>query len=213
MTIHKNGVISSNHHNDELYTTKETSESVANYYEDFLQKYDYVIMPFNSIGSELERALKSVHNNVISFDTDFFTQDFSNFDNAIILDNPPFSKFGKILKRTSLLGFDYLLFGNSMSLFDHLRRDYVTGINQIGSIRFDNAEKSVNVSIYTNTNTEIKNTFKHTKSLKKDELISGKRYTSGKIISRLENGQSFDKKDFFGYSREGFGGSMIYKKM
>lgn len=54
MTIHKNGVISANHGNDELYTTQETSEQVVSYYKDDLQKYDTVLMPFNSLGSKLE---------------------------------------------------------------------------------------------------------------------------------------------------------------
>lgn len=210
MTIHKNGVISANHGNDELYTTQETSEQVVSYYKDDLQKYDTVLMPFNSIGSKLEVELKKVHNNVVAFDTDFFEQDFSQYKNAVIFDNPPFSKFGKVLKRTSELGFDYYLFGNSMSLFNHLRREYVTGFNQIGSIKFDNADKAVNVGIYTNTNDDIMNTFNHTKSLKQIELTSGSRYGSGKVVSRLENGQLFKASQFGNFSNECFGGSMIF---
>lgn len=210
MTIHKNGVISANHRNDELYTTQETSEQVVSYYKDYLQKYDTVLMPFNSIGSKLEAELKNVHKNVVAFDTDFFEQDFSQYTNAVIFDNPPFSKFGKVLKRTSELGFDYYLFGNSMSLFNHLRREYVTGFNQIGRIKFDNAEKTVNVGIYTNTNDDIMNTFNHTKSLKKIELTTGTRYTSGKIVPRLENGQLFKGSQFGNFSNEVFGGSMIF---
>lgn len=210
MTIHKNGVISANHGNDELYTTQETSEQVVSYYKDYLQKYDTVLMPFNSIGSKLEAELKNVHKNVVAFDTDFFEQDFSQYTNAVIFDNPPFSKFGKVLKRTSELGFDYYLFGNSMSLFNHLRREYVTGFNQIVRIKFDNAEKTVNVGIYTNTNDDIMNTFNHTKSLKKIELTPGSRYASGKVVPRLENGQLFKASQFSNFSNEGFGGSMIF---
>lgn len=210
MTIHKNGVISANHGNDELYTTQETSEQVVSYYKDDLQKYDTVLMPFNSIGSKLEAELKKVHNNVVAFDTDFFEQDFSQYKNAVIFDNPPFSKFGKVLKRTSELGFDYYLFGNSMSLFHHLRREYVTGFNMMGDNKFDNAYKVVNVGIYTNTNDEITNTFNHTKSLKQIELTPGERYTSGKVISRLRNAQVFKASQFSNYSSEGFGGSMIF---
>lgn len=211
MTIHKNGVISANHGNDELYTTQETSEQVVSYYKDDLQKYDTVLMPFNSIGSKLEAELKKVHKNVVAFDTDFFEQDFSQYTNAVIFDNPPFSKFGKVLKRTAELGFDYFLFGNSMSLFHHLRREYVTGFNMMGDNKFDNADKVVNVGIYTNTNDEITNTFNHTKSLKQIELTPGERYTSGKVISRLRNAQVFKASHFGNYSSEGFGGSMIFK--
>lgn len=58
MTIHKNGVISANHGNDELYTTQETSKQVVSYYKDELLKYHTVLMPFNSIGSKLEAELK-----------------------------------------------------------------------------------------------------------------------------------------------------------
>lgn len=210
MTIHKGGLVSANHGNDELYTTQETSEQVVSYYKDDLQKYDTVLMPFNSIGSKLEAELKNVHKNVVAFDTDFFEQDFSQYKNAVIFDNPPFSKFGKVLKRTSELCFDYYLFGNSMSLFNHLRRDYVTGFNQIGRIKFDNADKSVNVGIYTNTNDNIMNTFNHTKSLKQIELIPGSRYTSGKVVPRLENAQVFKTSQFVNFSNEGFGGSMIF---
>lgn len=147
----------------------------------------------------------------MAFDTDFFEQDFSQYTNAVIFDNPPFSKFGKVLKRTAELGFDYFLFGNSMSLFNHLRRDYVTGFNQIGRIKFDNADKTVNVGVYTNTNDDIMNTFNHTKSLKQVELTPGKRYASGKVIPRLENGQKFKASQFGNFSNEGFGGSMIFK--
>lgn len=210
MTIHKNGVISANHGNDELYTTQETSEQVVKYYEDDLQKYDTVLMPFNSIASKLEAELKKVHKNVLAFDTDFFEQDFSQYKNAVIFDNPPFSKFGKILKHVNDLGIDYYLFGNSMSFFHHLRHDYVTGINQIGKIKFDNAEKSVNVSIYTNTDNLIRNTFNLTKRRNVVQLEKGVRYSSGKIVARLENGQVFTKNNFYDYGNKQFGGSMIF---
>lgn len=211
--IHKNGVVSANHNNDELYTTIETAEQVVSYYENDLQKYDIVLMPFNSKGSKFEQVLLDYGFNVVAFDTDFFTQDFSQYDNAVVFDNPPFSKFGKILKRVNDLGFDYYLFGNSMSLFHHLRRDYVTGINQVGRIKFDNAEKGVNVSIYTNTNNDIINTFNHTKSKKHVELIDGVVYSSGQVISRLENGQSFKKENFFNYTSGKFGGGMEFRKL
>lgn len=212
MTIHKNGVVSANHGNDELYTTKEVSEQVASYYYKKLKKYDVVLMPFNSKGSKLEEALLNKGLNVVAFNTDFFKEDFSNFNNAVIFDNPPFSKFGKVLKHTNDLGFDYYLFGPSMSLFDHLRKEYVTGFNQIGRIKFDNADKKVNVGIYTNTDNLLHNTFNHTKKLRPVKLEDGVRYTSGKIISRLENNQIFYASQFIDYSTVGFGGSMIYKK-
>ena len=210
MTIHKNGVVSANHGNDELYTTKEVSEQVASYYYENLKKYDVVLMPFNSKCSKLEEAILNKGLNVVAFDTNFFKEDFSQFNNAVIFDNPPFSCFGKVLKHTNELGFDFYLFGNAMSMFNHLKKEYVTGINNIGSVKFDNADKKVNVSIYTNTNCEMKNTFKLNKRLKPIDLIIGERYSSGKIVSRLQNGQSFNSNDFINYSNEGFGGSMVY---
>lgn len=212
MTIHKNGVVSANHGNDELYTTKEVSEQVASYYCEKLKKYDVILMPFNSKGSKLEEALLNKGLNVVAFDTDFFKEDFSQFNNPVIFDNPPFSKFGKVLKHVNELGFDYYLFGPSMSLFHHLRKEYVTGFNQIGSIKFDNADKKVNVGIYNNTSYLIHNAFNHTKKINKVKLLDNVRYSSGKIISRLENDQTFYSTDFSNYSNKEFGGSMIYKK-
>lgn len=211
MTIHKNGTVSANHHNDELYTTIDISKMVINYYKKELLKYDTVLMPFNSKGSNLEKEIKLFHDNVISFDTDFFLEDFSMYSkNSVIFDNPPFSCFGKVLKHTSELGFNFYLFGNAMSMFHHLKKEYVTGINNIGRAKFDNADKEVNVSIYTNTNHEMKNTFKLTKIQRQIDLTVGERYSSGKIVSRLENGQHFNSKDFIDYSNKEFGGSMVY---
>lgn len=211
MTIHKGGVVSANHGNDELYTTEELSKFVANVYKNDLKKYDTILMPFNSKGSKLEKELKKIHENVIAFDTDFFTQDFSEYKNAVIFDNPPFSIFGKVLARTNELGFDFYLFGNAMSMFHHLRKSYVTGINQIGSVKFDNAEKKVNVSIFTNTNYEIKNDFYKRIKPKKIELTPHELYSSGKIVTRLENGQTFDSRNFKNYSNKPFGGGMTYE--
>lgn len=211
MTIHKNGTVSANHHNDELYTTVDIAKMVVSYYKNELLNYDTVLMPFNSKGSNLEKEIKLIHNNVVAFDTDFFYEDFSMYPkNSVIFDNPPFSCFGKVLKHTHELGFDFYLFGNAMSMFHHLKKDYVTGINNIGSVKFDNADKKVNVSIYTNTNHEMKNTFKLNKIQKPIELIVGERYSSGKIVSRFENGQQFNSNDFIDYSNKEFGGSMVY---
>lgn len=211
MTIHKNGTVSANHHNDELYTTVDIAKMVVSYYKNELLNYDTVLMPFNSKGSNLEKEIKLIHNNVVAFDTDFFYEDFSTYPkNSVIFDNPPFSCFGKVLKHTNDLGFDFYLFGNAMSMFHHLKKEYVTGINNIGSVKFDNADKKVNVSIYTNTNYEMKNTFKLNKIQKPIDLIVGERYSSGKIVSRFENGQQFNSNDFIDYSNEEFGGSMVY---
>ena len=213
MTIHKNGKVSANHNNDELYTTTEVSKMVVDYYKKYLLKYDTVLMPFNSKGCNLEKEIKLIHNNVVSFDSDFFTEDFSKYSkNSVIFDNPPFSCFGKVLKRTNELGFDFYLFGNSMSMFNHLKKDYVRGINNLGhNTMFNGSNVGVNVSIYTNTNNQIKNTFKLNKNKKPINLISGERYSSGKILARVRNGQQFLSEDFIKYSNKDFGGSMIYE--
>jgi len=212
MTIHKNGKVSANHNNDELYTTTEVSKMVVDYYKKELLKYDTVLMPFNSKGSNLEKEIKAVHDNVISFDSDFFSEDFSIYSkNSVIFDNPPFSCFGKVLKHTDELGFDFYLFGNAMSMFHHLRKEYVRGVNNIGhDTMFMGSNVGINVSIYTNTNNQIKNTFKLNKNKKIIKLVEGERYPSGKILARVRNGQQFLSEDFIEYSSKEFGGSMIY---
>lgn len=210
MTIHKGGVISKNHNNDELYTPQELSNQIAEFYYKKLSDYETILMPFNSKGSKLEKALFEKGLNVISTSGDFFELDLNKYKNTVVFDNPPFSVFGKILKRLNEFEMPYYLFGPSMSLFNHLRRDYVTGFNQLGRILFDNSETKVNVGIYTNCDFYLRNTFKLVNNAKIVDL-ENIRYGTGKIVPRLENGQVFDSRDFHEYSNEGFGGSMIYK--
>jgi len=210
MTIHKGGVISKNHKNDELYTPQELSNQIAEFYCDDLKKYDYVLMPFNSKGSQLQKALINKDVKVIATDLDFFDIDLSKFKNTVVFDNPPFSIFGKILKHIDNYKLPYYLFGPSMSLFHHLKREYVTGFNQLGRILFDNSETKVNVGIYTNCDFYLRNTFNLVKKPKVVKL-KNERYSSGKIVPRLENGQVFDSRDFTEYSGKEFGGSMQYK--
>ena len=210
MTVNKGGVISKNHRNDELYTTRETAEDIYEVYKDTISKYSIILMSFNSKGSEFENVLLANGVNVKSFNTDFFEEDFNTYKNALILDNPPFSKFGKILKRCSELGLDYILFGSSMSLFHHLRRDYVTGFDHLGRLKFVGSDIKVNVGLYNNINFKLTNNFQKNKTLRPVKLKIGELYSSGKIISRLENGQSFDGRCFSHYNHKPFGGGMIY---
>ena len=214
MTIHKGKVVSSNHGNDELYTTEETSMFLANFYKNKIQKYDTVLMPFNSKGSNLEKAFIKVHSNVISFDSDFFKQDFSEYHNALIFDNPPFSVFGKVLKHTNELGFDFYLFGSAMSMFHHLRKSYVNSYHYLGRLEFDNNKQKsivIPVSLYSNIGYEVNAIYKKNKKQVKIDLVKGAIYSSGKIKTRVENGQIFDSRNFKNYTNKLFGGGMTYE--
>ncbi len=92
-------LLSKKYRDDEYYTTQEAAEKffqkvVA---PSGILKHKTIIMPFTKAGTPLHEAAEQYHGNVIAFngDTEMWQQ-VNSYDDAAVIDNPPFSLSTKI---------------------------------------------------------------------------------------------------------------------